>query len=125
MMLIHPKTNFYKWGLYKNKENMAEDKKRKKFEDVKSIEQKPKNLNTKTEKNIKNGERERPDDQKTDEQQCGRYHRPSCRGIRHQQRLQMPARLEKEPSPAPIKNHTARHQSHTPIQRTELLKESR
>jgi hypothetical protein len=36
MTLIHPKTNFYKWGLYKNKENMAEDKKRKKFEDVKS-----------------------------------------------------------------------------------------
>jgi hypothetical protein len=36
MMLIHPKINFYKWGLYKNKENMAEDKKRQKFEDAKS-----------------------------------------------------------------------------------------
>jgi hypothetical protein len=56
MMLIHPKINFYKWGLYKNKENMAEDKKRQKFEDAKSHRTRIQKLNTKTEKNKSNRE---------------------------------------------------------------------
>jgi hypothetical protein len=77
---------------------MAEHKKRRKFEHAKSHRTRTQKLKL----------RETPDDEKTVEWQCGRYRRPSYRGTRHLQRLQMPATLEKEPSPE-IKNHTARH----------------
>lgn len=45
-------------------------------------------------------EKERPDDQKVDEQQCDKYHLPSFQDKLHQQILRKLTKLEMEPLPA-------------------------